>query len=790
MTIDIRANVYCSLGPVISGSFADEAVQGSGLVKTRGQVELAGVFRPDVGQVVEFAWTRGTIGARLPRKLRVLSSFADPFRAITTVQIGCKLTQFEDVTPNIKIRNQSSNTSRIKGGKTGQGGEDDDTNTGGIPVDIAADEYLTIRIGARRARTGGVFIPSTLIPTEAVEREAILKEYSHLNRYTTFPMSGARIVEYLCNYMKITLATTPPLINRYAAVKEFDLRNGILPLLSDLLISENYFGYLNERERLVIRSLEGDAGVGPVFDSSNIIDLRAIGVGNRPGETVIVNYTTARRLKPEVEVKAEYESDGAGNEQLPTPAPSTDPVPSPDEPYPGDPTFTPLPDPENPDPPDPPPPPPAEPSTPLDEAPSWTATNTVGFPVAVPISYTTLAGDQKDEIYTYIPKSRSYSEFENGKLSRNFDESNKPLWAAAPAYTSQRLAFNLSIQSSECFSGSESTYAYDAQGRQKTITTTEYSTVAELAGGLSLQYVFEDIDGGGSVSLGSEVITTGLTKVEKTYLGNYERTVTSQYLHWSKTQQGQQGSTEGRLSFESVDRTQDYVNSIKTQGLVYQGTQTEITITSPENQVQGDDQTTSPGRNAPEPIDIEREIYSKPLSESTPSETPAPSESTPSEKPKPLGDSQPVVKARVSRNKFNTEVVQESATLIYAYGATDAERIITLSLPYAGDDVFDYRKDAGLLIGYQPTVLTVLQSSSRQQAMAFGRCQNRLRLGNRQGVSIQVPAELMPREPFAPLYINADGLTGQYRCNAASWTFSAEGIVASIDALFWGGIGS
>jgi hypothetical protein len=74
--------------------------------------------------------------------------------------------------------------------------------------------------------------------------------------------------------------------------------------------------------------------------------------------------------------------------------------------------------------------------------------------------------------------------------------------------------------------------------------------------------------------------------------------------------------------------------------------------------------------------------------------------------------------------------------------------------------------------------------------MAFGRCQNRLLLGNRQGVSIQVAAELMPREPFAPLYINADGLTGQYRCNAASWTFSAEGIVASIDALFWGGIGS
>jgi YD repeat-containing protein len=524
------------------------------------------VFRPDVGQVVEFAWTRGTIGARLPRKLRVLSSFADPFRTITTVQIGCKLTQFEDVTPNIKIRNQSSDVLAIVSGL-----EDDPTTSGYIAVDVAAEEYVTARIASRRSATGGVFVPSTLMPTQAAEREAILKEYTHLNRYVTFPLSAARIVEYLCSYMKITLAAAVPLVNQYVAVKEFDLRNGILPLLSDLLISENYFGYLNERERLVIRSLEGDAGVGPVFDSSNIIDLRAIGVGNRPGETVIVNYTTARRLKPEVEVEAEYEPDGAGNEQLPS--------------DPGDPV---------------PPPPPAEPANPdppLDESPTWTDTNTVGFPVVVPISYTTLAGDQKDETYSYIPRSRSYSEFNGGKISRSFDESSKPLWAAAPAYTAQRLSFNLPPQSSTCISGSETTYAYDAQGRQATITTTEYSTVAELAGGLSLQYVFEDIDGAGSVSLNSTIVTTGLTQVEKTYAGNYERTVTSQYLHWSKTQQGQQGSTEGRLSFESAARTQAYIDSIETQGLVYQGTQVEITITSPENQLQGDDQTTEPMRS-------------------------------------------------------------------------------------------------------------------------------------------------------------------------------------------------
>jgi hypothetical protein len=56
-------------------------------------------------------------------------------------------------------------------------------------------------------------------------------------------------------------------------------------------------------------------------------------------------------------------------------------------------------------------------------------------------------------------------------------------------------------------------------------------------------------------------------------------------------------------------------------------------------------------------------------------------------------------------------------------------------------------------------------------------------------MSIQLSPERLPTAPFDPIYIEANGLTAQYRVNAASWTFDSNGIVASVDALFWAAVG-
>jgi hypothetical protein len=102
MTVDIRAIVRCSLGELISASVSDDYIQGSGLIKTKGSCEISGLISPAVGSIVTFTYTKSGIVRNVPRKLRVLSSFADPYRRTTKVELGCKLTYLQDLKDPIK----------------------------------------------------------------------------------------------------------------------------------------------------------------------------------------------------------------------------------------------------------------------------------------------------------------------------------------------------------------------------------------------------------------------------------------------------------------------------------------------------------------------------------------------------------------------------------------------------------------------------------------------------------------------------------------------------------------
>jgi hypothetical protein len=97
MAIDIRASVTCSLGPLISATISDDYIQGVGLIKYRGNCEIKGVITPAPGTAVTFSYVKNGIVRTVPRKLRVLSSFADPFRRTTKVELGCKLTYLQDL---------------------------------------------------------------------------------------------------------------------------------------------------------------------------------------------------------------------------------------------------------------------------------------------------------------------------------------------------------------------------------------------------------------------------------------------------------------------------------------------------------------------------------------------------------------------------------------------------------------------------------------------------------------------------------------------------------------------
>lgn len=111
MAVDIRAVVTCSLGDLISGNISDDYIQSNGLIKTKGSVELKGVLTPVVGTAVTFSYSRDGITTTVPRKLRVLSSFADPFRQVTKVELGCMLVYKADVTPAPTVDGLAAETS-------------------------------------------------------------------------------------------------------------------------------------------------------------------------------------------------------------------------------------------------------------------------------------------------------------------------------------------------------------------------------------------------------------------------------------------------------------------------------------------------------------------------------------------------------------------------------------------------------------------------------------------------------------------------------------------------------
>ena len=239
MTVDIRGEVTCSLGTLISASISDDYVQGSGLIKTSGSCEIADVIVPDVGTAVTFTHTPiGGSPVNVPRKLRVLSSFADPFRRVTSVELGCILTYKEDLTEKVdwSVYDDPDNSDFEEG------------------VD---DKIVVVPISAQRL---------------------------------------AQICVDKINFSGGTSGLT--LTNKFSIKKrDFDFSSGYVSVLSDLLVSESLCGYVDFNETLKIFPLDVPStdetpltGV-PIFYGSDLIDIGSINSGQIPGEAVTVSVS-------------------------------------------------------------------------------------------------------------------------------------------------------------------------------------------------------------------------------------------------------------------------------------------------------------------------------------------------------------------------------------------------------------------------------------------------------------------------------------------------------------------
>lgn len=659
--IDIRAQVICSLGRLISGNLADTYAQQSGLITTRGTVELDGLLRPAVGTRVEFAYAKNGYIARLPRTLRVLSAFADPYRRQTTVEVGCLLTFLENRKPPVPNPNSK---------------EEND------------------------------------VPCEVYDR-------------ATLPISAKYVVEQILSTLGISSAVVP--LTNVFSIEEFDLSAGFIQVLSDLLVSEGYIGYLDEAEVLQFRDLSVEVQSGPVIDSNTIIDLGPIGVGELPGDAVIVNYSS-RRLKPPEELGLDEQARR-----------------------------------------------------------NWDYEEVFGSDKQVTASYIDTQGATVVVSGSYIPynfSATTYDIWERAVERISYEQSSvaevNNRWAAdryqvynediarpagkmtysswtykiPPSKPNYSASLNLrslfwnggavAVKSALANYGDTNSAAdcieeppdgYEDVVQEKTIN---YISEAELAGTLNFDTYIYDAGFGIRNVPGFDTAYTMLDSettvtYEKDTASGISKTKTEVFLVYGKTTTGQQdlaATVNNPPATNSFSAFTNWITSLVAQS----------------------------GRPMNQGVDVrirtEREFGLQ---------------------------RRPSQQDRNNTANAKPEVTEQKAEVTWVTGGTESTNYIEFNLPYAPDDKISWTE----LGGYTST-----PSDAGTKALNYGRIQNRLLLGNRSGVSLQLAPEVMPPRPFDPIYLDAEGLVGQYRVNACTWSFDSNGIVASGDFLFWGAVGT
>lgn len=243
MAIDIRATVACSLGELISASIGDTGIAGVGVIKTTGSCVVKGIIAPAPSTSVTFTYTKNGQTYSIPRSLLVLSSYADPFRRVTQVNLGCVLKYKENQQEyeTLEALNDPANSAYTQ----------DDTEIITVPV-TANTIFLT-----------------------CLDRLGV-----------SYPNSGP------------TSWITNPVLTNTFNIKQFDFRQSYVSIMDGLLVSESKCGYvLNNTFQLF--SLNEDPGTAPVLDLSNIIDIAPNGNATPPADVVLVNYSSLKLRPPD-----------------------------------------------------------------------------------------------------------------------------------------------------------------------------------------------------------------------------------------------------------------------------------------------------------------------------------------------------------------------------------------------------------------------------------------------------------------------------------------------------------
>lgn len=703
MTIDIRANVYCNLGKVISGNFSDTQIQGNGLIQTSGSVVLNGIYGPGVGDVVKFSYYRNGRVSLLPRTLRVLSFFADPFRRQTTVELGCKFTYLSNRRPPVK--NPTS--------------EDE----------------------------------SGLCPSPDV----------------IVPISAEFVFNKCLDALGLTAQGSIPLTSKFN-VEEFDLSAGYTTVMGQLLVSEGYYCYLNEEEEVVIKRInETGSSTGPLIASDQIIDLSPIGVGDLPGDEVVVKYNSLV-LKdpgdsdPEDPAVRDWEYDAIQNSggfySVTALAPllyiaDTFPLTSQElETPPEISEFTPI---------------------------VYTPAPRTFEEIAANNSASTGSqygqGDTSTEVDcegVALGNGNNNDNNDGGDSAGNGDNENDLSNVTPASYTTIQYSY-------PDFTLKETTTEYDKWNRVVRRTT----ELSEPTGRVLPETLTERINyviQGGQIQARGIQTTVYAIVTPDTYLDQAvlalvpdSTTVTiSVETHKYEVDPPESedecvGSEASLDSAESFDSLIEKITIDTRDGLVikkveefYEKVKTFVKVPGLTNSPDIVDVVTKKTVNTYARQDNGLILFEQSIECAVGSNAAVESRANKAER------------INGANAKPDTDTEEK---FVWVNGLTESETYIELTVPYGSDDYIELQGGEYVLV----------KGDGAAKALNYGRDQNKILLGNRSGVSIQISADIMPPAPLSPIFITAEGITGQYMINGTTYTFDTTGIIASTDAIFWGG---
>ena len=240
--IDVRAQVFSNLGPVVGGQLSTDPLQpGVGLLRTQGEVVISGLIQPARGsELLMGVRLPGGKLTRFPRRLRVIKADADPNENQTTLTVGCLLAMAWDlVRPEIYYANDYPQWTPVT-----------PTAAGSTPNICVLSSVLSV----------------------CLER---------------------------CG---ITQATGNPSISWARAVDRLDLSDGYLEIASRILGEAGLYGFIDAGEKLRLRRVLAPASKGPFLTVADTITMEAIGNPAAP-EQITINYPSvagAANYKPKL----------------------------------------------------------------------------------------------------------------------------------------------------------------------------------------------------------------------------------------------------------------------------------------------------------------------------------------------------------------------------------------------------------------------------------------------------------------------------------------------------------